>query len=86
MKLELGYEVGMVSIDLGFLYLAQGRHTELQALVRETAAIFRRIGVETKAREALAIWRQAEEVTEDLLKDVRGMLFRHAEPMPSIAA
>ncbi len=63
-KLGLGYEVGMVSIDLGFLYLAQGRRAELKALAHETAAIFRRIGVEAKAR----------------------VLFRHADPMPGVAA
>ncbi len=72
-KLKLGYEVGMVQVDLALLYLAQGRHDELEALVEETAAIFRRIGVEAKAEEALDIWRQAEDVDEDLLKRVRRM-------------
>ncbi len=86
LKLGLVYEVGMISIDLGFLYLAQGRHLELRALIHETAAIFRRIGVETKAQEALDLWRQAEDVTEELLKNVREVFFSHANPMPSIAA
>ncbi len=86
LKMSLVYEVGMISIDLGFLYLAQGRHLELRALIHETAAIFRRIGVEAKAQEALDLWRQAEDVTEELLKNVREVFFSHADPMPSIAA
>ena len=85
-KLKLGYEVGMVSIDLAFLYLAQGRQTELRRLARETAALFRRIGVEAKAREALDVWRRAEAVDEDLLKNVREIFFSHADPMPKVAA
>ena len=72
-KLRLGYEVGMLQVDLALLYLAQGRSDELEPLVEETAALFRRIGVEAKAQEALDIWRQAEEVDEDLLKRVRHM-------------
>ncbi len=72
-KLKLGYEVGMVQVDLALLYLAQGRHEELEPLVDETAAIFREIGVEAKAQEALEVWRQADEVDEDLLKRVRKM-------------
>ena len=70
-KLELGYEVGMVQVDLALLYLAQGRYDEIKPLVEETAAIFRHIGVEAKAEEALDVWRQAEAVDEDLLKRVR---------------
>lgn len=84
--MELVYEVGMVQIDLALLYLAQGRHAKLEPLARETAAIFRRIGVEAKAQEALDVWRQAEEVDEDLLKRVRGMFAAEAKPIPAIAA
>ncbi len=72
-KLKLGYEVGMLQVDLALLYLAQDRQDELKALVDETAAIFRRIGVEAKAQEALDVWRQAEDVDGDLLKRVRRM-------------
>ncbi len=84
--LKLAYEVGMLSIDLACLYLAQGRHEKLEALVRETAAIFRRLGVEPKAQEALNIWRQAKDVTEDLLKRVRGIFASQTVAMPAIAA
>lgn len=70
-KLKLTYEIGMLQVDLGLLYLAQGRHGELVPLARETAAIFRRIGVEAKVQEALDLWRQAEEMDEDHLKQVR---------------
>ncbi len=78
-KLKLGYEVGMIQIDLALVYLAQGRRDELEPLVNETADIFRRIGVEAKAEEALDIWRQAEEVDEDLLKRVRRMFAEGAQ-------
>ncbi len=84
--MKLVYEVGMVQVDLAVLYLNQGRHAKLEPLVRETAAIFRRIGVETKAEEVLDVWRQAEELDEDLLKRVRGMFAAEAKPIPAIAA
>ncbi len=80
-EMKLGYEVGVISIDLGLIYLRQGRHSELEALVHETAAIFRDLGVEPKAKEALDIWRQAEEVTDDLLKSVRDIFFGETDPM-----
>ncbi len=85
-KLKLGYELGMLSIDLALLYLAQSRYEELEALVPKTAALFGRIGVERRAEEALDVWRQANKVDEDLLKNVRDIFFRHAAPMPAIAA
>ncbi len=84
--MELVYEIGMVQIDLAMLYLNQGRHTELETLARETAAIFRRIGVEAKAQEALDVWRQADDVDKDLLKHVRGMFAAEAKPIPAVAA
>ncbi len=86
MKLKFGYEVGMLSIDLALLFLAQGQHSKMETLVRETATIFRRLGVEAKAREALDIWRQAEDVTEDLLKRICEIFASQADPMPAIAA
>ena len=85
-KMELAYEVGMVSIDLASLYRDQGRHAEVQALAGETAALFRRIGVERRAQEALDLWRQAEKVDAELLKDVRGVFMSHADPIPAMAA
>ena len=84
---ELGYEVGMVSIDLALLYLERGQFSKLEALARETAAVFHRIGVERKAEEALDIWRQAGEVTEDLLKNVREIFFASSPSVqPSICS
>ena len=84
--MKLGYEVGMLQVDLALLYLAQGRHAELQALVRETAAIFRRIGVEAKAQQTFDVWRQAEQVDEDLLKRIRGMFAAEAMSNSAISA
>ena len=81
-EMNLAYEVGMVQIDLALLYLGQGRHVEIKPLARETAAIFRRIGAEDKAQEALEVWRRAKVVDIDLLKRVRGMFAAEA----SIAA
>ena len=84
--LELGYEVGMLQVDLALLYLAQGRRAELEALVGETVRILHRLGVEPKAREALAVWRRCGSMTEDLLKHVRELFASHAGPMPKLAA
>lgn len=84
--MELAYEVGMVQIDLALLYLAQGRLAKLEPLVEETAAIFRQLGVEVKAQEALDVWRQAKEVDEELLKRVRGMFAAETKPIPAVAA
>ena len=85
-KLELAYEIGMLQVDLGLLYLDQGRRAELAPLARETAAIFRRIGVEAKVQEALELWRQAEEIDTALLDRVRGAFARQAAPRPASAA
>ncbi len=85
-KMRLAYEVGMVSIDLASLYLDQGRHTELRLLVRETAAIFQRLGVERQAQEALDLWRRAGQIDTELLKNVRSIFMSHADPIPRIAA
>lgn len=78
-KMKLGYEVGMIQIDLALVFLAQDRRDELEGLVDETADIFRRIGVEAKTEEALDVWRQAEEVDEDLLKRVRRLFAEGAQ-------
>ena len=86
LAMELGYEVGMLSIDLGLLYLAQGRDAEAQALAHETAAIFRRLKVEARVQEALEAWSRAEHLTEGLLRRVRGTFASNAEPIPSVAA
>ncbi len=81
-EMGLTYEVGWLSIDLALVYLTQGRHAKLADLVQETVAIFRGLNVEAKAQEALDLWRQAEDVNEDLLKRVRGMFSDEAKPIP----
>ena len=85
-KLELGYEVGMLQIDLAMLYLAQGRLAELEPLVAETAALLRQLGVPAKAAAALDGWRRAEAVDEALLKQVRNLFAAEARPLPAMAA
>lgn len=80
--LGLTFEVGWISVDLAMLYLSQGRTTELEALIRETVALFRSLKVEAKAQEALDIWRQAEDVTMDLLKTARMIFTGEAKPIP----
>ncbi len=87
-KMGLAYEVGMVSIDLAALYLDQGRHSEVEALVRETAVLFRRLGVERQAQEALDLWRQADirEVRADgFLERLRELFAQCTEAMPAPA-
>lgn len=85
-KMKLAYEVGMLQVDLASLYLAQNRHTELRTLVQETAKLFRTLGVEAKAQETLDLWRKADRVTTDLLRQVRTDFASNASPIPSIAA
>ncbi len=82
-KLKLPYEVGMISIDLALLYLRQGQFQRIGPLLQETAATFRRIGAEAKAVEALAVWRQAEALDEELLIKTRELFFSQAQPMPT---
>ncbi len=86
-KLELEYEVGMISIDLSLLYLRTQQFDKIAPLVRETIAIFRRIGAEAHAQEALDIWRQAETLDEKKLLVIRELFFSHSKPpFPPIAA
>lgn len=86
-RLRLPYEVGMVAIDRAALYLRQGQLAKLEPLAAETARIFRRLGVEAKAREALDLWHQAaeHEVDERLLQRLRQTFARLADPMPALA-
>ena len=86
-RLKLPYEVGAVSIDLANLYRKQGRFQLIKPLAEEAAQVFRRLGVETKAQEALDLLRRAddEELTEDLLKQIRSVFMSCADPMPSMA-
>ncbi len=87
-RLGMLYEVGMVAIDRALLYRKQGRLDELKTLAAETAAVFRRIGTEPAAREALDLWRRADvrEVrAEGFLERLRDLFARHTEAMPAPA-
>ena len=87
-RLGMPYEVGMVAIDRALLYRKQRRYDLIRPLAEETAAIFRRIGTEPAAREALDIWHRAgvEEVrSEGFLERLRDLFARHTEAMPAMA-
>ncbi len=86
-KLKLPYEVGAVIIDRANLYRKQGRLSLIKPLAGEAAEVFRRLGVEAKAQEALALLRKADEheITEDLLKRIRSVFMGCADPMPAMA-
>ncbi len=87
-RLGMPYEVGMVAIDRGLLYRKQGRFDELKTLATETAAVFRRIGTEPAAQEALDLWRQADirEVRADgFLERLRELFAQCTEAMPAPA-
>ncbi len=87
-RLELPYEVGAVMIDRADLYRKQGRLHLIPPLAEEAAAVFRRLGVEAKAQEALELLRQADEpeITGDLLQRVRSIFMSCADPMPAMAS
>ncbi len=86
-RLELPYEVGAVMIDRAELYRKQGRLDLIRPLAEEAAEVFRRLGVEAKAQEALDLLRHATEpeITEDLLQRVRSVFLDCTGPMPAMA-
>ncbi len=86
-RLGLPYEVGAVMIDRTELYRKQGRLNRIRPLAEEAAGVFRRLGVEAKAQEALDLLRRADEpeITEGLLQQVRSVFMSCADPMPAPA-
>ena len=80
LELRLPYDVAMVSIDLGILYLETGRITECRRLAAETVKLFSRMSSERNAMAALLLWQRAsaEEISTELLKQVREVLAEHA--------
>ncbi len=87
-RLKLPHEVGAVLMDLASLYRKHGRYDRIKPLAEEAAEVFRKLGVESKAQEALDLLREAnaEEITEDFLKRIRSVFLSCAEPMPSMAS
>ena len=84
-KKKLGYEVGMLSIDLATMYLKQGRIAEAQQLADSTAVLFQRMGIDARAREALSLWLQEPEPSSATLNQVRHSLVEHAVVVPASA-
>ena len=70
-QMGLGYEVGMISIDLAMLYLVQDQQDRMTEVLEETAALFQSLGVEEKAQDTMEILQRAESVDRKLLKNVR---------------
>ncbi len=87
-RLGMLYEVGMVAIDRALLYRKQGSFDKLKPLAEETAVIFRQIGTEKAAEEALDLWLLAdvaEVSTTGFLERLRDLFSMHTEPMPGMA-
>lgn len=84
--LGLTYELGMLSTDLARLYLEQGRRSQLEALVRQTAEIFRCVGVDAHAQKALDLWRHARTIDAAFLQRLRDLFGRRAKPGPTTTA
>ncbi len=76
---EGAYRAGIVALDLGCVYAAQGRFAAVRNLAEETYAIFKAEGLEARALAALAVLREAaeaERATEGLAVAVANFLAR----------
>jgi tetratricopeptide (TPR) repeat protein len=80
LKLRLPFEVAILSIDLGILYLETGRINECRRLAADTVKLFNRMLAERNALAALLLWKRAtaEEISTALLKQLREVLAEQA--------
>ena len=70
---EISHDVAQVSLDLGTLYLRQGRIPELKKLTTEILALFVNLGIGREAIAALVLFQQAvemEKVSFGLIRDL----------------
>lgn len=70
---EISHDVAQVSLDLGTLYLRQGRIPELKKLATEILALFVGLGIGREAIAALVLFQQAvemEKVSFGLIRDL----------------
>ncbi len=75
----IGYDAALATMELAEVLAAEGRTGEVQALARESAAIFAAQGVHREAQRALAVFRRAaeeERVSVELVRGVLGYLER----------
>ncbi len=79
-RLELPYEVALVSLDLGELYLFLQEWPRLKRLAGDTFIIFRSLGAHEEGLAALQLWKSATEsetLTRVILEEVRGSVTPH---------
>ena len=70
---EISHDVAQVSLDLGTLYLRQGRISELKQLTTEILTLFTNLGIGREAIAALVLFQQAvemEKVSLGLIRDL----------------
>ena len=70
---EISHDVAQVSLDLGTLYLRQGRISELKQLTTEILTLFTSLGIGREALAALVLFQQAvemEKVSFGLIRDL----------------
>jgi tetratricopeptide (TPR) repeat protein len=84
-----GYHAALVSLDLANVWLRQGRTLEVRALVDQTVAAFRALGVEREALSALQMLQDAverEQATMEVLRLAGSILRRlQNEPVARVA-
>jgi tetratricopeptide (TPR) repeat protein len=82
---EMPYHLAVASLDLGTIWLSQGRTAELRELVEEMVQTFQTLGIHREAIAALLMLREAvvtERVTAALLRTVAAQLqLLQREPM-----
>lgn len=75
----IGYDAALASLDLAFVYLRQGRTSELKQLARELSTIFGAEDLHGEAVAALVFFQQAveeERITLSMIEEITGYLKR----------
>ena len=82
--LQMPYEYGMVSIDIGLSYLSMGDTARVRRAAEQATEIFRQVEVEDKIQEAMELLQKAEDhdLTVDYLNRIREQLGELVDPMP----
>jgi hypothetical protein len=85
--MEATSEVAMIALDIGILFVEEGRLEEATALARNTYKIASRLGMASGALAALALWKRAndEQLTQKFLLAVRATVVTHAQPFGALA-
>lgn len=75
----LVFDLALTSLELARLYLRQGRRAETCQLAEEVGTVLRQLGVESEARQAVELFREAarqEAATLDLVERAIAALYR----------